>query len=214
MTVPSTNVKFSDVWSEANGAYTSGSLSLSAMSYYSYFSGPNELNTVPDNNWGQGESSGADRILGTTPKTTNIRVNDFRGLTYFYNQSQFKILINVKNNGAVPNDDEVNVNVTLFDSTSTYSYVTGGQLVDAGDNVNFDISLSTTPIIAIAYWLVGVETTSFATVTSVNITINNEVKVNGGALGIGTTTFFDSTTYGNVAADISYDGINCSIEIN
>jgi hypothetical protein len=195
MTVPSTNVKFSDVWSEANGTYTSGSLSLSAMSYYSYFSGPNILNTVPDNNWGQGESSGADRILGTTPKTTNIRVNDFRGLTYFYDQSQFKILINVTNNASTPNDDDVQVTVTLFDSTSTYAYVTGGQLAFAGNITEFDISLATTPIISIAYWLVTLETTMAFTGSNVDITINTTSRVND-FLPAGTTSFFDSNTYG------------------
>jgi hypothetical protein len=195
MTVPSTNVKFSDVWSEANGTYTSGSLSLSAMSYYSYFSGPNILNTVPDNNWGQGESSGADRILGTTPKTTNIRVNDFRGLTYFYDQSQFKILINVTNNASTPNDDDVQVTVTLFDSTSTYAYVTGGQLASAGNITSFDISLATTPIISIAYWLVTLETTMAFTGSNVEISINTTQRVNE-FLPQGTTSFFDSNTYG------------------
>ena len=41
MAVPTTNVKFSDVWSEANGAYSSGQLSLLTMSFFSYFAGPN-----------------------------------------------------------------------------------------------------------------------------------------------------------------------------
>jgi hypothetical protein len=196
MTVPSTNVKFSDVWSEANGTYTSGSLSLSAMSYYSYFSGPNILNTVPDNNWGQGESFGLDKILGLTIKTTNIRVNDFRGLTYFYDQSQFKILINVTNNASTPNDDDVQVTVTLFDSTSTYAYVTGGPLATAGNITSLDISLATTPIISIAYWLVTLETTMAFTGSNVDISINTGLKVNNEFLPAGTTSFFDSSLYG------------------
>jgi hypothetical protein len=212
MTVPNTNVNFSDVWSEANGTYTGGSLSLSAMSYYSYFSGPNILSTVPDNNWGQGESSGADRIYGVNPKTQNLRVGDFRGLKYFYDQSQFKVLINVTNNASVPSDDDVQVTVTLFDSTSTYAYVTGGQLATAGNITSFDISLATTPIIAIAYWLVTLETTMAFTGSIASIQINSILKVNNESLPQGTTTFFNSTTYGDEAADSN--GLTFDITIN
>ena len=201
MTVPNTNVKFSDVWSEANGAYTSGSLGLNPMSFYNYFEGPNGSFSVGDNNWGQGANLGADRIYGTTPKTTNIKVGDFKGLTYFYDQSQFKILINVDNKGSTPNDDDVQVTVTLFDSAGSYDYANGNQLATAGNITSFDISQTTTPIIAIAYWLVGVETTMAFRGSNVEISINNQVKVNGGILNVGTTTFFDSTMYGAEAAD-------------
>ena len=212
MTVPNTNVNFSDVWSEANGTYTGGPLSLSAMSYYSYFSGPNGSNTVSSNNWGQGESSGDNRIYNTATKTANVRVGDFKGLTYFYDQSQFKILINVTNNALTPSDDDVQVTVTLFDSAFTYSYVTGGQLVDAGDNVSFDISLSTTPIIAIGYWQVSLETTMAFTGSIVDISINGTSKVSSVSLPQGTTTFFDSNTYGVQGAD--NNGLTFDITIN
>jgi hypothetical protein len=213
MTVPSTNVKFSDVWSEANGTYTSGSLGLQyQMSFYSYFSGPNCAFVVGDNNWGQGENLGADRIYGTSAKTTNIKVGDFKGLTYFYDQSRFRIFINVTNNASTPNDDDVQVTVTLFDSAFTYSYVTGGQLVDAGDNVSFDISLSTTPIIAIGYWQVSLETTMAFTGSIVDISINGTSKVSSVSLPQGTTTFFDSNTYGVQGAD--GNGLTFDITIN
>jgi hypothetical protein len=213
MTVPSTNVKFSDVWSEANGTYTSGSLGLNyPMSFYNYFEGPNGSFSVGDNNWGQGSNSGSDRIYGTSAKTTNIKVGDFKGLTYFYDQSQFKILINVTNNASTPNDDDVQVTVTLFDSAFTYSYVTGGQLVDAGDNVSFDISQTTTPIIAIGYWQVSLETTMAFTGSIVDISINGTSKVSSVSLPQGTTTFFDSNTYGVQGAD--GNGLTFDITIN
>ena len=212
MTVPNTNVNFSDVWSEANGTYTGGSLSLSAMSYYSYFSGPNGSNTVSSNNWGQGESSGDNRIYNTATKTANVRVGDFKGLTYFYDQTQFKILINVTNNALTPSDDDVQVNVTLFDSTFTYSYANGGQLATAGNITSFDISQTTTPIIAIGYWQVSLETTMAFTGSIVDISINGTPRVSAASLPQGTTTFFDSNTYGVGGADNS--GLTFDITIN
>ena len=84
MAVPSTNVKFSDIYAEANGSYSSGVLSLATMSFFSYFQGPNGSNTISYNAWGQGQSSGANRIYNTSAKTTNIQVGDFTGDTYFY----------------------------------------------------------------------------------------------------------------------------------
>ncbi len=63
MTVPTTNVKFSDIWSEANGVYSSGLLSLNTMSFFSYFTGPNGSGNQPNNNWGQGEGHLARRGL-------------------------------------------------------------------------------------------------------------------------------------------------------
>ena len=138
MAVPTSNVKFSDIWSEANGAYSSGLLTLNSMSFFSYFAGPNGSNSVPDNNWGQGEGSGANRILGTTAKTTNIAVGDFDGLTYFYDNSTFQVTLNVTNNKTNPPpfppppvDNAVNVNVELWDSSFSYQYLNGGGMAMA-----------------------------------------------------------------------------------
>ena len=98
MTVPTSSVKFSDIWSEANGVYSSGLLSLNTMSFFSYFAGPNGSTSQTDNNWGQGEGSGANRIYGTSAKTTVIAVGDFDGLTYFYDNSTFQVTLEVINN--------------------------------------------------------------------------------------------------------------------
>lgn len=166
MPVPSTNVKFSDIYAEANGGYTSGLLSLNTMSFFSYFSGPNGANAQPDNNYGQGEGSGANRIYLTNAKTTNIQVGDFDGITYFYDNTTFQVTLNVTNNlpfppipPGPPDLNDINVNITLYDSTVTYSYITGGGLANSnggtfGPNA---ISQTNSPIIFRGYWEVNIQ---------------------------------------------------------
>ena len=68
MTLPSSNISMSMVWSEANTPYTSGPLSLLTMSFFSYFAGPNGSNSQVDNNWGMHEGAGANRIYGLSYK--------------------------------------------------------------------------------------------------------------------------------------------------
>ena len=212
MTVPVTNVKFSDIWSEANGAYSSGLLSLNTMSFFSYFTGPNGSNNQSANNWGQGEGSGTNRIYGTSAKTTLIQVGDFDGLTYFYNQSSFKIVLNLLNNinppppPPPPIDNDVTINVLLYDSSFTYLYASGGSpLTSAGGNYNADISQPTTPIIFRAYWKVEVTTSPLFGGGTVTIDINGTNYANSISLTAGPTpNTLDSNTYGT--ADVAFYG--------
>jgi len=226
MAVPTTNVKFSDIWSEANGAYSSGLLTLNSMSFFSYFAGPNGSNSVPDNNWGQGEGSGANRIYGTSAKTTNIAVGDFDGLTYYYDNSTFQVTLAVTNNKTNPPpfppppvDNAVNVNVELWDSSFTYQYLSGGGMAMApGTYGPSAISMTNDPIIFRGYWKVTVSgaNPTFAGGTA-NININGNAHVAGGAIpaGPGGTTF-DSTVYGteNVAAYGGYTGLYFDVTVN
>jgi hypothetical protein len=225
MAVPTTNVKFSDIWSEANGTYSTGILSLNTMSFFSYFAGPNGSNSQAANNWGQGEGSGANRILGTTAKTTNIQVGDFDGLTYFYDNSTFQVTINITNNlvstppPPFPIDNDVNVNVELYDSGFSYQYLAGGGLAAApgtfGPNA---ISQTNDPIIFRGYWIVtvGGAFPSFAGGTC-NIDINGTNFVTGGTVPAGPTgASFDSTVYGtaDVAAFGGFTGLYFDVTVN
>jgi hypothetical protein len=225
MAVPSTNVKFSDIWSEANGTYSTGILSLNTMSFFSYFAGPNGSNSQVDNNWGQGEGSGANRILGTSAKTTLIQVGDFDGLTYFYDNSTFQVTINITNNlvstppPPFPIDNDVNVNVELYDSGFSYQYLAGGGLAAApgtfGPNA---ISQTNDPIIFRGYWIVtvGGAFPSFAGGTC-NIDINGTNFVTGGTVPAGPTgASFDSTVYGtaDVAAFGGFTGLYFDVTVN
>jgi hypothetical protein len=227
MAVPTTNVKFSDIWSEANGTYSSGLLSLNTMSFFSYFTGPNGSNNQPANNWGQGEGSGANRILGTSAKTTNIAVGDFDGLTYFYDNSTFQVTLNVTNNKTNPPpfppppvDNAVNVNVELWDSSFSYQYLAGGGMAMAPGTYGPSAVSQPfgDPIIFRGYWKVTVSgaNPSFAGGTC-DIVINGTTKVTGGtvAAGPGGSTF-DSATYGteDVQAYGGYTGLYFDVTVN
>lgn len=226
MAVPSTNVKFSDIWSEANGTYSTGILSLNTMSFFSYFAGPNGSNSQAANNWGQGEGSGANRIYGTSAKTTLIQVGDFDGLTYFYNNSTYQVTLNVTNNKTNPPpfppppvDNAVNVNVELWDSSFSYQYLAGGGMAMApGTYGPSAVSQTNDPIIFRGYWKVTVSgaNPSFAGGTC-NIVINGTTKVTGGTVpaGPGGATF-DSTVYGteDVASYLGLTGLYFDVTVN
>jgi hypothetical protein len=226
MAVPTTNVKFSDIWSEANGTYSTGILSLNTMSFFSYFAGPNGSNSQAANNWGQGEGSGANRILGTSAKTTNIAVGDFDGLTYFYDNTTFQVTLNVTNNKTNPPpfppppvDNAVNVNVELWDSSFSYQYLAGGGMAMApGTYGPSAVSQTNDPIIFRGYWKVIITgaNPSFAG-GSANISINGTSKVSGGSVAAGSGgSTFDSSTYGteDVASYGGYTGLYFDVTVN
>ena len=212
MAVPTTNVKLSDIYAEANGSYTSGMLSMLTMSFFSYFTGPNGSSNQPANNWGQGEGSGANRIYGTTAKTTNIKVGDFDGLTYFYDNNLFKVDVNITNNLNIPPpppplvNNDLNINVFLYDSTFTYNYMTGGSLVfPGGGNYTNTISQTNDPIIYRGYWKVEIVADPNFGGGTVTIDINGTNYANSIALSAGPTpNVLDSNTYGT--ADVAYYG--------
>ena len=228
MAVPTTNVKFSDIYAEANGGYSSGLLSLNTMSFFSYFTGPNGSNNQPANNYGQGEGSGANRILGTTAKTTNIAVGDFDGLTYFYDNSTFQVTLAATNNllppggfpPPPPGANDVNINVELWDSSFSYQYISGGGSAAENGGTFGPNSISQAtgdPIIFRGYWKVSVSgMPPFFTGGSCDISINGTAKVTGGTVSTapGGTTF-DSATYGteDVATYLSLTGLYFEVTV-
>ena len=227
MAVPSINVKFSDIWSEANGTYSTGILSLNTMSFFSYFAGPNGSNSQAANNWGQGEGSGANRILGTTAKTTLIQVGDFDGLTYFYDNSTFQVTLNVTNNKTNPPpfppppvDNAVNVNVELWDSSFSYQYLAGGGMAMAPGTYGPSAVSQPTgdPIIFRGYWIVTV-TGAFPSFVggTADLSINGTSFFTGQAVAAGPGgTTFNSTTYGtaDVAAFGGFTGLYFDVTVN
>lgn len=227
MAVPTTNVKFSDIWSEANGAYSSGILSMLTMSFFSYFAGPNGSNSQTSNNWGQGEGSGANRIYGTNAKTTLIQVGDFDGLTYFYDQSAFKCNLTVYNNlgpsqpfPPPPTDTDVqDVNLTLRDNSDTYSYLTGnsGVVISAGNGGGTygptDLSQPTSPIIRSAYWEITIASNPNFPGATADLTGNGVSLFTGQAVnGAGAPTVFNWGTYGAVVVATGYGGTTAGLD--
>lgn len=226
MTIPTSNVKFSDIWTEAGNSSPSSTISMLSMSFFSYFAGPNGSNSVGYNAWGQGEGSGANRIYGTSAKTTGLQVGDFDGLTYFYDNSTFQVTLNVTNNLPPPNIppdppdlNDVNVNIELWDSGFSYQYMTGGGLVAANGGTYGPSSVSQTddPIIFRGYWKVSIAGANpmFAGCNAtLSINGNNKFINQAVAGGPGGTTF-DSNTYGteDVAPYSGYTGLYFTITL-
>lgn len=227
MAVPSTNVKFSDIYAEANGSYSSGVLSLATMSFFSYFQGPNGSNTISYNAWGQGQSSGANRIYNTSAKTTNIQVGDFTGDTYFYDQSAFKCNLTVYNN--LPADapfpppgvfyDVQDVNLTIRDNTDTYSYINGnsGVVISAGNGGGTfgptDLSQSTSPIIRSAYWEIVIASSPNFPGATADLVGNGSTLFTGQAVnGGGAPTTFNWGSYSAVVVATGYGGTTAGLD--
>ena len=82
MTLPTSDISMSAIWSEANSPYSTGQLSLLTMSFFSYFAGPNGSSSQTDNNWGMNEGTGSNRIYGLAAKTSDYEIGDYSGLTY------------------------------------------------------------------------------------------------------------------------------------
>ena len=217
MALPSTNLGVSDIFYQANPALSNiTDLSFLDIASISYFTGPNGSNVEPYNYWGQSENSGANRIYGLAVNSgSNYLVGDFRGLTYFYDNSSFLVNVDFTNNLPAnvpfpppPTDNDVTINATLFDSTFTYIYgVSGGSVVMTnGGTYSATISQTTSPIIFRGYWKVEISPSAqLVGGALVDITINGTAKVTNGTINAGPTpTSFDSATYGT--EDVAYNG--------
>jgi hypothetical protein len=217
MALPSTNLGVSDIFYQANPSLSNiTDLSFLDIASISYFTGPNGGNVEPYNYWGQSQDSGANRIFGLSFNSgSNYLVGDFRGLTYFYDNSSFLVNVDFTNNLPAnvpfpppPTDNDVTINVTLFDSTFTYQYgVAGGSIVMTnGGTYSATISQITSPIIFRGYWKVEISPSAqLVGGALVDITINGTAKVTNGTINAGPTpTSFDSATYGT--EDVAYNG--------
>jgi hypothetical protein len=226
MAIPTTNIALANnIYGEANGGYSSGQVSLNDISFYSYFAGPNGTNSISYNAYGRGEGSGANRILGLNAVANPDDMDDFKGITYFYDNSSFQVTVNVTNNKTNPPpgppppvDNAVNVTVELFDSSLTISYMVGGGMAMApGSYGPSPISQTTDPIIFRGYWKVTVGGGPFFAGGTCNISINGTSKVSGGSIpsGAGGATF-DSATYGteDVVSYGGYIGLYFDVTVN
>ena len=228
MAIPSTNIELAnDIDGEANGGYPgSGAVSLNDISFYSYFAGPNGTNSISYNAYGKGENSGLNRIYGTNAVSNPDDMDDFKGVTYFYDNSTYQVTLSVTNNKTNPPpfppppvDNAVNVNIELWGQAFSYQYLSGGGMAQApGSYGPASVSQTNDPIIAIGYWKVTVGGAGplFAG-GSCNISINGTSKVSGGSVpsGPGGATF-DSGTYGtaNVASYGGFTGLYFEVTVS
>lgn len=220
MALPSTNLGVSDIFYQANPLLSGiTDLSFSDIAEYSYFDGPNGANTQPYNYWGEDGTIGAgglNRIFGTTARADNFPMGDFRGLTYFYDNSNFLVKVDFTNNLPAnapfpppPTNNDVGIDAQLLDSTLTLQYGvgSGNQNVQTnGGNYNATISQTTSPIIFRGYWKVTISPSAqLVSNALVDITINGTAKVTNGTVNAGPTpTSFDSATYGT--EDVASNG--------
>ena len=159
MTLPSTDIKMSDIYAEANGGGGSNTnISVSDLFEKSYFEGQNGSGSIGYNAWGQyGDSSGANVIYNVSSKNTNNAWTDFSLKTYFYDNSTYLVGLRMDNTLPPPSggyNNDYTVYVELWDSSYTYTYVTTGA-IPLAQGTTFPkayISTITTPIIANGYW--------------------------------------------------------------
>jgi hypothetical protein len=217
MAIPSTNIELAnDIYGEANGGYPgSGAVSLNDISFYSYFVGPNGTGSISYNAYGKGENSGLNRIYGTNAVGNPDDMDDFKGVTYFYDNTNFLVKVNFTNNlpahtfSPPPGtNNDITINVTLFDSSFVYTYGVAGNQSNVSPNggtYNATISQTNSPIIFRGYWNVEISPSpQLVGGAQVDITINGSAKVTNGTINAGPTpTSFDSATYGT--EDVAYN---------
>ena len=232
MAVPTSDISMTSIYFEANGGPPSSGSDTNAGNLFkrSYFEGPAGNSTISYNAWGEyGSTSGADRIYGLTAKNTNNAWSDFSGLTYYYDNSSYKVAARIRNPLQPPPfpppppfyDNNIAVEVWLYDSTTTYPYVASGAInanaMMGGYDQTFTLSTTIAPIIAIGYWEVRVTTNEFfpGGAKTIQIDINGTNDVNTSIAANGATTYSFST-YGsaNVASTgQGYTGVYFDINL-
>jgi hypothetical protein len=154
-------------------------------------------------------------------------MDDFKGITYFYDNSTFQVTLQSTNNIAPlpnppnpPGSNDVNVTVELYDSNLTLQYISGGGMVaeNGGTFGPNAISQTNDPIIFRGYWKVTVAGAGpMFGGGSCDIVINGNTKVTGGAVAAGPGgSTFDSATYGteDVVSYGGYIGLYFNITVN
>jgi hypothetical protein len=225
MAVPSTNIGLSNIYWEAQFGGGSGnpgySIPFETVAGDSYFEGPNGNSTNSYNGWGQnGNTSGANRIYNLNAISSNYSFNNFASKVYFYDQSSYACILNVNNNlgpstffPPPPIDNTVqDVNLTLRDSSNTYSYIVAGTgaIISAGDGgspVSIDASSPSSPLIRTAYWTITIGANLNFPGATADLTVNGTSIFTGQAVNAGpASTSFDFNTWGSVVMAASYGG--------
>lgn len=204
MAIPTTDVSLDDIWTEA-GNTSSQEMEFGTFARISYFEGNGGSGTYSYNGYGQfGTTSGADRIYPLSAASTDINVNDYKGLVYFYDGGTYQCVVNFTNNLSVPvfptppSANDFNVSIELYDSTDTYQYMFGsfGAPAQASGGQNIE-QASITPLIGIAYWRITINSDPQGGGGTTTLDINGSNFVNTGSPSFGGQLVIDFLTYGS-----------------
>lgn len=166
MAVPTTNIKFDDIWYEANGSnlVTTNNITTVDLFGYDYFRGPNGSNLISFNAWGANNS--ADQIFGVTNNSYNW--GNFSGLIYWYDNTVYDMTYRVNNllptptPPTPPDENDFQIKIEIFDSTNTYRFADSGPINSIAGSVvgtnQFSLSgLGGTPLLLYNYWNIQIQ---------------------------------------------------------
>jgi len=198
MATPSSPIGFSNIYSEANGVAPVSPTSLGLLTYQrNYFQGPNGSNIIGYNTWGQNQS--IDGIYAVqTIAPSPVSFNDYRNVSYFYDQSQYQISLQITNNAA----DNFSIVMYYMDSSLTYNYLVANAGTVAGSSTfgPSEMSSATTPLIYGCNWKLQIDTDPFYVGGStVDLNINSSALISAASIPVAfpAPTFWDYNTYGN-----------------
>lgn len=219
MAIPTTDVSLDDIWTEA-GNTSSQEMEFGTFARISYFEGGNGSSTYSYNGWGQyGATSGADRIYPLPTASTDINVDAYKGLVYFYDGSTYRCSINFNNSLNVPvfptppSANDFNITVEFFDSSDTYQYMFGSLGAPAqASGGQFIEQAAITPLIGIAYWRITIDSDPQGGGGTTLIDINGTNFVNTASPAFGGQLVVDFLTYGS--ANMNASGFTFNIDFS
>lgn len=210
MAIPTTDVSLDDIWTEA-GNTSSQEMEFGTFARISYFEGSGGSGTYGYNGWGQyGTQAGGDVIYPLPVTSTDINVDDYKGLVYFYDGSTYQCVVNFNNSLSVPvfptppSANDFNVSVELFDSSDTYNYMFGSLGAPAQSSGSSNIEqASVTPLIANAYWRITIDSDPQGGGGTTQIDINSATFVTTTSPSLGGQLVVDFLTYGSAQMNSS-----------
>ncbi len=222
MAVPTTNIKFNDIWYEANNSNLVPTSDIPASTLFgnSYFQGPNGSNTNYFNGWG---TSTSEIILGATPGAYNW--GQFSGLYYWYDNSTWSVRYRIDNNLAVPtpparpDENDCQVFINLTDSPETYQYLTSNNIMANASTTTGTITFSQagyngTPLIYNVYYNIVIQSSPSWVSGQFDLDINAVNFGTGVPIYNGTNNYSYSGLGGNSTIDAnSVPGVSFNMTI-
>lgn len=217
MAVPTTNIKFDDIWYEANGSnlVTTNNITTSDLFGYDYFRGPNGSGNISFNAWGVGNA--ADQIFGVTNNSYNW--GNFSGLVYWYDNTIYDMTYRIYNSLPTPSTppdppdmNDFQFKIEVFDSSLTYRFADSGPVnVIATNTVGFNqfslSGLGGTPLLLYNYWTVtATSAPSYPGGGQLDFTVNG-TSIGSSPVNNGVNVYYYSNFGGPTEVGVGYNGV-------